>query len=173
MKHKFLCLKVMCSMWYDIGDLTIPLLLLPHRMCFWQGWWPHLSAVMTRPCNSWLMDTSLCPAELITAENAQQAPALFPCVNFVISACLTIPDQYSIKGVFHLQLICCSSVRKPRNRDYLASTKNKTWLQQKMRAEGRAGVVRGDSQWSCTVRLHSNTVGRSMLRKLEKVIWNK
>ena len=62
--------------------------------------WSQLAAVMTRPCNSWLMDTSLCPAELIAAENAQQAAALFSCVNFVISACLTIPDQYSIKEIF-------------------------------------------------------------------------
>lgn len=39
-------------------------------------------------------------AELITAENAQQITGLFSCVDFVVSACLTIPDQYSIKEAF-------------------------------------------------------------------------
>lgn len=68
----------------------------------WQDWWPHdriSPPVMTRLRYSWLMDTSPWPAKVI-AENVQQATALFSCVNFVISACLTIPDQYSIKELF-------------------------------------------------------------------------
>ncbi len=49
------------------------------------------------------MDTSPCPEELITAKKtAQRDAALFSCVNFVISACLTIPDRYSIKEGFFL-----------------------------------------------------------------------
>lgn len=111
--------------------------------------WMQLNTVMTRLCNSWLMDTSLCPAELITAENAQQAAALFSYVNFVISACLTIPDQYSIKEFLCLQLICCSSVRKPRRRAVvcLPSSKKgkrqKTGLWQEIREDRSTGALRG------------------------------
>lgn len=83
----------------------------------WQDWWPHdriSPPVMTRLRYSWLMDTSPRPTEVI-AENAQQATALFSCVNFAISACLTIPDQYSIKELFFCpQLICCFLGQKIR-----------------------------------------------------------
>lgn len=81
-------------------DNSITVAAIQHRS--WQDWWPHdriSPPVMTRLRYSWLMDTSPRPAEVI-AENAQPATALFSCVNFVISACLTIPDQYSIKELF-------------------------------------------------------------------------
>lgn len=137
-----------CAYWGF--DKSITVVTAPH--VFWQDWWSQLTVVMTGPCNSWLMDTSLCPAELITAENAQQAAALFSCVNFVISACLTIPDQYSIKeGFFCLRLICCFSVRKPRKteqRTTCCRLKNKTGLLQKMREEDNGSSRR---RYSVTV----------------------
>lgn len=98
----------------------------------WQDWWPHdriSPPVTTRLRYSRLMDTSPRPAEVI-AENAQQATALFSCVNFVISACLTIPDQYSIKELFFFcpQLICCFLGQKIRRQAWdclLLSTEKK------------------------------------------------
>lgn len=76
--------------------------------------WSQLTALMTGPCNSLLMDTLLCPAEVIMLQNARQAAALFSCVNFVISACLTIPDQYSIKEFIAFSR-CSFHVFTPRN----------------------------------------------------------
>lgn len=63
-------------MWYWGFDNSITVAAILHVS--WQDWWPHdriSTRVMTRPRNSWLMDTSLRPAEVITAENAQQATA--------------------------------------------------------------------------------------------------
>ena len=128
--------------------------------------WSQLTTVMTRPCNSWLMDTSLCPAELITAENAQQAAALFSCVNFVISACLTIPDQYSIKEFFAFGWSVAprseSLDTERRTAHHLLKKKEKEKRQdwsRRWEKRGKPGVVRGDSRWLCTAQLHSNAAG--------------
>lgn len=63
-------------MWCDVDELTIPLLLWQRRMCFvfffWQDWWPH-NYNSPRPRDSWLIDTSLWRAGLITVQNAQKA----------------------------------------------------------------------------------------------------
>lgn len=103
-------------MCFNVEHLTISLMLLLHHMCFDKmvvTTWSQLTTVMTTPHNSWLMDTSVCPEELITAENAQQASALFSYVNFVISACLTIPDQYSIKEYFAFSWSAASRCESP------------------------------------------------------------
>lgn len=140
-------------MWYWGFDNSITVAAILHVS--WQDWWPHdciSTRVMTRPRNSWLMDTSLRPAEVITAENAQQATALFSCVNFVISACLTIPDQYSIKEFFAFSWSVspwCESTDPCRWTACCLLQNKKAGLQQEMRREGRTGVVRGDSQWPC------------------------
>lgn len=104
-----------------------------HVMQRWQGHFFFL-----------LMDTSLCPAELISSENAQQADDLFSCVSSVICACLTIPDQY-----YSIKEVCCFSESKPRNRavDYLPSSLKHN------------GTVAEKSQWLCTVQLWWITVG--------------
>lgn len=91
-------------MCYNFESLTIPLQLLLDQMHSDKTGdhmiRAHHTGRMTGAWNSWLMDTSLWTPELITAENVQQIAGLFSCVNFVISACLTIPDQYSIKEFF-------------------------------------------------------------------------
>lgn len=78
-------------------------------------------------------------AELITAENAQQITGLFSCVDFVISACLTIPDQYSIKEAFFAFSLSVASRCKKKKKD------------PKMREKSREG-------FSQLVQLNSYTV---------------
>lgn len=56
-------------------------------------------------------------SRLITAENAQQITGLFSCVDFVISACLTIPDQYSIKETFFAFSLSVASRCKKKKKD--------------------------------------------------------
>lgn len=78
-------------------------------------------------------------AEFITAENAQQITGLFSCVDFVISACLTIPDQYSIKEAFFAFSFPVASRCKKKKQDT------------KMREKSKDGFSR-------LVQLNSNTV---------------
>ena len=93
------------------------------------------------------MDTSLIPAVLITAENAQHAATLFSHVNYVISLCLTIPDQYSIKEFFASADLLPLNAKAPVPRgEPLVVFYKGTGLLQKMRGERREGVARRDSQ---------------------------
>lgn len=112
MKHEFLCLKEAYSLCFGIVDLTIPLLLLPYFMCFDNTTWPWLTTVMTRLCNSLTDGYMSLPCRVYYSRKCTAGYCLVPCVNFVISACLTIPDQYSFKEFFAFRWTVASFAAK-------------------------------------------------------------
>lgn len=111
MKDTFLCLNMMYSMWCDIEDLTIPLLLLPYCMCldkigdpmiasqreWWQDhvipdWWiHHCRGVHSRKCTAGHCLVLMCElCHLCLSDN---------------------PGSILHQRVFCLQLICFSLVK--------------------------------------------------------------
>lgn len=105
--------------------------------------WSYLTTVTTGRQNLWLMDR-LHPVGMIIAE-AHQAVMLFSHLDFVIPACLTMPDQYSIKHFFIYFAFSCSIAFWGQNTQKAISGLHEvTW---KRVAENENCLGQYSSQW--------------------------
>ena len=169
MKHRFLCLKVTCSMWRDIQgfDNSITARDRPGVCCHGSGdhmiaarsiyiyiyIYKYINTILTGPCNARLIETSLCRAGLITAEKCTAGPP--PCSHvWALSSKLVWQSQINTQSKGFLPFgLSVASTQWWTTQRYLEEGKkiNKRQVGGRGWEKGR----RARESW-CTVEVGSN-----------------